>query len=451
LTEEAFSYVTENELRDTVMAMTSIPSPTGEERELASWLAAEMSAAGLDASLQEIDDFQANAHGRLHGTYEGPDVMLYAPIDTLTTGNADEDIPWIGPHMRPDMHAEARAEGPWVIGLGASNPKGHGACVLEAMRAISRAGIPLLGDVIAGFGAGGMPTNARVGKTGSRRNTGQGVGCSFMLEQGVWADFAVIAKPGWTVSWEEVGLAWFEIAVSGIHTYVGSRHRLPYRNPIADAAYVVERLEAFFEQSWAPRHESGLVRPQGIVSAIEAGWTRMLSVTPAECRIFVDMRLSPRTTPSQARRELARELSLIAEEREGMVLTMRPLVSIPGTTTDPGSPVIKSAIAAWEDIEGRPHEVIYQTSGATDANILRNRGIPTARIGMPKVTDTPFEVDFQMGMNTVDTREMMRLTKALIEIAVDLATTPLEELNLERGLAYQESPVDDESRRGVVA
>lgn len=134
-----------------------------------------------------------------------------------------------------------------------------------------------------------------------------------------------------------------------------------------------------------------------------------------------------------------------------MVLTMRPLVSIPGTTTDPGSPVIKSAIAAWEDIEGRPHEVIYQTSGATDANILRNRGIPTARIGMPKVTDTPFEVDFQMGMNTVDTREMMRLTKALIEIAVDLATTPLEELNLERGLAYQESPVDDESRRGVVA
>ncbi len=63
-------------------------------------------------------------------------------------------------------------------------------------------------------------------------------------------------------------------------------------------------------------------------------------------------------------------------------------------------------------------------SGATDANILRNRGIPTVRVGMPKVPD----LGFSEGMNTVDIREMERLTRLLIRVAVDVCTRPLGEV-----------------------
>jgi hypothetical protein len=50
------------------------------------------------------------------------------------------------------------------------------------------------------------------------------------------------------------------------------------------------------------------------------------------------------------------------------------------------------------------------------------------RIGMPKITDAPFEVDFARGMNTVDVREMVRLTRLLVRVAIDTCSRPLDEI-----------------------
>lgn len=424
LVEAAWERLDEVELADLVAAMVDIPSATGEEGELARWAATVMAELGAEATVQELDDWQANAVGRRHGAGGGSDLLLYAPIDTVLAGRPEEDLPMASPVERDDLVPVSRRTGPYVIGLGASNPKGHGACILGALSAVSRAGIELSGDLLCGFGAGGMPTNYRPAGPGNRRNTGQGVGCSFMLEQGVWADAAVIAKPGWTVAHEEVGLCWFEVEVAGIHTYVGSRHRLPYRNAITDAAYLVEALESWFEHEWSGRHESGLVRPQGIVGAIQGGWQRMPSFTGASCRFLVDLRVSPRTTPSEARREFEEAVMKTAAGRPGLTATVRPVLSIPGTITAESDPIIRSTIAAWEAVTGRPHEVIRGTSGATDANILRGRGIPTARVGMPKVADAPFDIDFEMGMNTVDVRDMVELCRLLIHVIVDTCTRP---------------------------
>jgi acetylornithine deacetylase/succinyl-diaminopimelate desuccinylase-like protein len=418
---EAWRHITAERLRELVVGLVDIPSPTGDERGLAEHIAGMLSAAGLAAATQPLDDRQANAWGRLPGEKDqtGTDLLLYAPIDTLTVGDETEDLPWAGPELRPDMRPRARVDGDLVAGLGASNPKGHAACVLMAAEAIGQAGIPRRGDLLVGFGAGGMPTNARPGS--ARRNTGQGVGCSFLLEQGLWADYAVIAKPGWTVSWEEVGLAWFEVVVHGTHTYVGSRHRLPYDNPIAGAGEVARCLERWFPE-YAERHTDGLVAPQGIVGAVEGGWTRMAAVTPAACRLLVDLRLSPRTTPMRAKREFGEAIEQIRARRPDLALSWEMVLAIPGTSTPRDAWICRSAIAAWEALEERPHEATVGTSGATDANILRGRGIPTVRIGMPKVTEAPFPIDFAAGMNTVDVPAMEALTRHLVRVAVDTIT-----------------------------
>ncbi|MEW9552042.1 M20 family metallopeptidase [Nonomuraea sp. NPDC050783] len=419
LVSGAWAHITRERLKELVTGLVDIPSPTGDERPLAEHITAVLTAAGCHARVQPLDDRQANAWARLDGDGTGPDVMLYAPIDTLTVGDPAEDVPWIGDELRPDMRPEAIADGDLVMGLGASNPKGHAACVMMAAEAIARAEVPLTGDLIAAFGAGGMPTNAR--PTGPRRNTGQGAGCSFLLEQGVWADYALIAKPGWTVSWEEVGLAWFEVTVRGTHTYVGSRHRLPYDNAIAAAGLVVRELEDWFA-AYAERHTEGIVAPQGIVSSIRGGWPRMAAVTPAACKLRVDLRLSPRMTPMEAKREFFAALEKIRAGHPGLDARAEMILAIPGTASDPDGWVCRSAIASWEALEGRGHEVIRGNSGATDANILRARGVPTARIGMPKVTDAPFDLDFSLGMNTVDLKEMERLTRLLVRTAVDTLT-----------------------------
>ncbi|GII96901.1 M20 family metallopeptidase [Sinosporangium siamense] len=463
----AWGNVSAGRLRELLCGLVDIPSPTGGERRLAEHIASTLAASGIPAATQPLDGRQANAWGRLRGDGSGPDLMLYAPIDTLTTGSEGEDVPWVGPSLRPDMRPVAHNEGDLVVGLGAGNPKGHVACVLMAAEAIHRAGVPLTGDLLVAFGAGGMPTNApktvpnagphtgpNIGPnsgpnvrpnagpnagpanapnsmptTMERRNIGQGAGCSFLLEQGVWADFAVIAKPGWTVSWEEVGLAWFEVTVHGVHTYVGSRHRLPYENAIARAGEVAVRLEKWFAE-YADRHTEDTVAPQGIVAAVEGGWPHMAAVTPAVCKLLVDLRLSPRTTPMVAKREFAAALAKISAELPGSNVTFEMVLAIPGTASDPRSWVARSAMAAWEAMEGRPHEVIRGNSGATDANILRGRGIPTVRVGMPKVADAPFEIDFAMGMNTADVREMEKLTRHLIRTAVATVTRSRAEVGL---------------------
>lgn len=420
--EAAWHQIDPARLTDLVVGMVDVPSPTGEEAPLARWLADRLGGAGLEASVQYLDDRQANAVGRLRGDGTGEDLLLYAPIDTLTVGDPDEDVPWIGPRLRADMQPRAQVHGDHVLGLGASNPKGHGAAVIAAAEALALAGVPLRGDVIVGFGAGGMPTNGRTTRGLTRRNTGQGVGCSFLLEQGVWADHAVIAKPGWSVAWEEVGLCWFEVRLHGTFSYVGSRHRMDYRNPIAHAATVIDALERWFPR-YAARHTDGLVAPQGIVSSVQAGWPRMASVTPALCRFLVDLRISPRTTPAQARREFGAALTEIAAAHPELDLSWDLVLAIPGTHTPQDAPVVAAAIAAWEDLAGRQHEPIVANSGATDANILRARGLPTARIGMDRIgPDAPLRLDFPAGMNVVDIREAVRLTRHLVHTAVALCT-----------------------------
>lgn len=404
-------------VRDTVVGMVSIASPTGEEAPLARWLARHMAELGLAGRVQPIDATQANAVGRLHGTRPGADLLLYAPTDTFSTGNDDEDVPWVAPALRDDMRPNARVDGRFVVGLGASNPKGHGAAIIAAADALRRSGVHFSGSVALALCAGGMPTDARATATPMRESIGQGTGCAFYLDHGGWADGAIICKPGWAVHWEEVGLAWFELTVHGTYNYVGSRHRIPYVNPIVAAAPLVQRLDAWF-QEYAERWTDGLVAPQGSFGSIRSGHPHLQSATPNECRIRFDLRTSPRSTIGEVRREVESAVEAIAAA-EGIEVDCELVLSIPGTWTDPDERIVRTAIAAWEDLEQRVHTPITGNSGATDANILRRHGIPTARVGMPKVgNDAPCPPDFARGMNVVDLDETSKLAALLVRAVI---------------------------------
>ena len=150
---------------------------------------------------------------------------------------------------------------------------------------------------------------------------------------------------------------------------------------------------------------------------------RMPAVSPAESRLMIDLRISPRTTPTQAAREFGEAINAIRIEHPELDIAWEMKLSIPGSSTDPGNWIIQSAKRAWEYLEQRPHEPISGNSGATDANILRSRGIPTARIGMDRIgQDAPMALDFPAGMNVVDLREMERMTKLLIYMIIETCT-----------------------------
>lgn len=398
-------------------AIVDVASPTGEEAELAELIAAELSTAGLAGQVQRIDETMASAHGRLAGVGAGASLMLYSPIDTVSAGSESADVPWIGPVLRADMRPAAEVRGDVVVGLGAQNPKGHAACVMAAAEALSASGAALKGDLLVGFGAGGMPANSG----GPGLADGHGIGCARLVEL-LRPDHGLIAKTGWAVSWEEVGLSWFEVEVRGSHTYVGSRHLLPYRNAIADAGKIVAGLEEWFPR-WTERHRDRLIAPQGVVAAIGGGWPHKPAFTSAACRFWVDLRLNPRTSPQEAAEEFGDELNRLAGSI-GADVSWREIVSVPGTSTSPDEEVIQTSIRCWERSTGADHAPIGGLSGATDANIMRALGVPTARLGLPKISperlDGHDEIDFQLGMNAVDVIDMERLTRLLIRITVEV-------------------------------
>lgn len=408
---EASKHIRPETLIEITQELVNVPSPTGEEGPLARVIVQRLNDHGLNGREQALDHLQSNAIGSLTGEGRGPTLLLYSPIDTVTSNNPAEDLPWAAAEMPPEMIARAELIDGAITGLGAQNPKGHAACVLAAAEAIKAAGVPLQGNLQFGFGAGGMPTNAR---PGMRADSGHGVGCDRMVREIGRPDYAVIAKSGWSVSWEEVGLAWYEVKVFGTHTYVGSRHLIPYTNAIVRAGEVIQHLEQWFE-GWSERHRSGLVAPQGVVSFIESGWERMPAFTPAMCRFRLDLRLSPRISAEDADRELRAELAAFAA-KQNIQLVCHRLVAIPGTSTDYNNPIIRRCVEAWETIENRPHVPVAGLSGGTDANILRAHGVPTARIGLPKAAAAG--QDFQRGMNTVAIADLLKLTHHLVRTAI---------------------------------
>jgi acetylornithine deacetylase/succinyl-diaminopimelate desuccinylase-like protein len=266
----------------------------------------------------------------------------------------------------------------------------------------------------------------------TRENVGQGVGCSYLLERGFRPDFAVIAKPGAAVAYEEVGLCWFKLVVRGLLDYSGrasaTGRAANYRNPILDAMTVIAGIEEWLP-AYTERHRSGLVAPRGNVTAIEAGWPGRLAFVPAACHVYLDIRISPRTEPVALHRELQGVLAGIRAAHPQIDVSSEMILAIPGTSTDPEHWIVRSTVRAWEHENATPHAWRTGTSGATDANILRARGIPTARIGFPGLTpDAPHHDTFSMGVASVP--EMVRLTRTLIAIAVDTCTRSREEVGL---------------------
>lgn len=409
------SVISNKSLAGFVSRMVDIPSPTGEESVLAKDLIQSMREIGIEANEQVLTNTQSNALGVLKGRSNNEGFLLYAPIDTVTCNNEKEDLPWVGDALRDDMRATSLLKDGHVYGLGAHNPKGHGACILEAARVLAELKIDLKTDVYFGFGAGGMPTHSR---DGFAKDTGHGIGCSHMLKHMPLPSAAIIAKSGWSVSSEEVGFIWMDVEVEGIHTYVGSRHLLEYDNAIVNASKLVIELEKWFEKR-SKLHRTNLINPQAVVSFIESGWERMPAFTPAKARFRVDLRIGPDDGVNEAEQEFTDQVANLADQLKIQAACHRVMYINP-SRTNPDELVIRNAIDAWEAITQTQHQPFSQMSGATDANILRQFGIPTARVGLPKVR-LP-ELDFQLGMNCVSIEDMRNLTKLLVLTTLKMST-----------------------------
>lgn len=423
--------INEQEIRDLLLAVTAIPSPTGEEMALAQFLVDHLGAAGLKASLDVVAGEQANVVASLGTRRGGARLMLYAALDTAFAGRPEEDEPYLGASPRADFSLPPSIDAGRIVGLGAENPKAFAVAAVVASEAIARARIDLEGELLVTLASGSMPVFGRPGF--ERRPLGFGSGIRHALEHGPRPDFAVVLKPGYAVSYEEVGLMWFRILVEGQVNYTGIRHKGSYRNPILAAARLVISLEDWLSQ-YSARHTDGLVAPQGSLNVIRAGSADRAAFVPAHCEIDLDVRVSPRSTVEAVEAELRAALQVFQDAEPDLNVRLERRIALPGTKTDPDNWIVRSLIRAWEDCERHPHTPLGRQSGATDAAILRSAGVPTARIGLPPATTPSPFAGFSMGV--AEPAAVRRLAELLVYTIVDTLTRPRPELGLESSTPF---------------
>src|SRR5205823_13614976 len=135
-----------NELAQLACDLTSIPSPTGQEKAIGEFILNWFETNGLKAVRQDVEPERPNAIGILKGDGSGLSLSFNGHTDTSFTGTS-ADLRMVS-NVEPDAELKGRIVGDKVQGLGISNMKGGVASFMIAGKALKKSGIALKGDLI---------------------------------------------------------------------------------------------------------------------------------------------------------------------------------------------------------------------------------------------------------------------------------------------------------------
>ena len=129
LVDRILAEVREDEIISMSTDVINIPSPTGEELQMAQYMQSALQKVGLDTTWQEVEEARANVVGRWRGTGGGKNLMFNGHMDTSNTGR-EEFLTGIG--YKP----QAVVKGGFIYGLGIYNMKGALVCYTNAVKAL---------------------------------------------------------------------------------------------------------------------------------------------------------------------------------------------------------------------------------------------------------------------------------------------------------------------------
>ncbi len=424
--EQACSKLDPQRLKKLLFELTDIHSPTGATRNASQFMAEHINALGMPAKYHPMNDISGNVLGELRGSGDGATLLLYAPIDTHLEGD-DSDYPWAGPTQTIDMKPSAHMVDDWVYGLGSSNPKAMVSTLTEVVHALVDADIPLKGNLNLGFADGGMPVNIA-----GRDNAGMSHGVGHLINRGMAPDFCVIMKPWNWVYHEEPGMGWFKLTVKGTLGYAGVTRDTPgFRSSIVPAAKVILDLEEWLPK-YTERNTSGVVRPDGWISALRSGWPERPAFPSAATEIYFDVRINPRTSPAEVKAQVAEFIASLLKKYPDLEMDWEMYGSVPGGTTDPDNWIIQSARRGWEQVENAGYREPDLLGGQTDGAALRRLGIPTARMGWPWPAEGSPEpiAEGLGGMGATYVPDLMPCAEKILYTIIDTCTRPRDELAL---------------------
>ncbi len=362
-------------LVDWASSAINVPSFTGFEEPMAELMRDTFGEMGLRVQWQQVEEGRANVLGIREGTGGGASLMFNGHMDTSYSGRE----PWLA--GVPGFQPAAFDEDGRLYGLGISNMKGALACYVEALRALSDAGVRLRGDVMIAAVCGEIE-KTQYGDAQGAEYRGYAAGSRYLVSHGGVADMCILGEPTeGKVVLGHFGSLWLRIGVQGnfIHTAFSEGKR--DQNSILRMQDV---LAAVLE--WIPTWEDDPANSyrgaKAIVNvgALQGGFGWRVSRTPHRTDLFLDVRVPPTKPMSRARGEVLEMVRALAARFPEYGVEGEVYVTAPGAEIDESHALIGAIDASHEEVFGaKPERDV--TRWFSDASALTRYGVPTVNYG----------------------------------------------------------------------
>jgi acetylornithine deacetylase/succinyl-diaminopimelate desuccinylase-like protein len=381
--KKVLACIDRDELARLACDLTSIPSPTGKEKEVAEFILAWFAANGLKTVRQDVEVDRPNAVGILKGDGTGYSLGFNGHTDTSFTGTR-EDLRMVA-NVEPDTELRGRIVGDKVQGLGISNMKGGLASFMMAGKALKKSGIKLRGDVILAAVVGEI-SRTPIGPWQTQEYRGEGVGTRHLLSHGMHSDYAVVADGSdLNIVWAQTGVVQIKITTFGKAEAAWGTKRADFPmdkvNAIVKMTRIIEAVERWgetFEQKHVYQSSTGPLLPKVNIGGIEGGAPYRPNYFPGVCSIYVDVRMPPQVRPLLVQRELEEAL-----DATGLDYELDVYKSLLGHDGKNVEPLVSCAEEVHQHLFGEniKPETPDRASIWTDTNIYNELGIPAIKIG----------------------------------------------------------------------
>ena len=372
LAQKIITQVREEEIVTMARDVINIPSPTGEELQMAQYMQGALQHLGLNVTWQEVEEGRANVVGRWIGAGGGKNLMFNGHMDTSNTGREDF---LTGLGYKPN----AVVKDGFLYGLGIYNMKGALVCYTHAVKALQRSRVRLKGDLIVGAVVGEIE-KTQWGEFKGKEYRGYGFGTHYLVNHGILPDMCILGEPtDLHVVLEHFGSMWARISCTGIYVHTAFCEGREEMNSIRRMHSLMEPILEWIA-AWERKAAYGGKKAIVNLGGIRGGHAWRASRTPEKTDLFLDVRVPPTIPMSEARRDIQELFLGLEKKHPDFGLEFETYVSVPGARINENHEMIRAIEANHERIMGKPPEREVVT-WCSDASVLSRYGVETVNYG----------------------------------------------------------------------
>src|SRR5712672_2973873 len=286
IVERILAEVKEEEIVAMSCDVINIPSPTGEELQMAEYMSSALGKTGLNVTWQEVEEGRANVVGRWTGGGGGKNLMFNGHMDTSNTGR-EEFLTGLG--YKPS----AVLRDGFIYGLGIYNMKGALVCYTHAVKALLRAGVKLKGDVTIAAVVGEIEKTQWSDEFVGKEFRGYGVGTHHLVNHGVLPDMCILGEPtDMRLVLGHYGTVWVRLSTRGHYVHTAFTRGKQEHSSIFRMKQILDPIYEWistWERKATYDGQLGVVN----VGCIRGGFPWRVSRTPDRTDIFLDVRVPP--------------------------------------------------------------------------------------------------------------------------------------------------------------